>query len=67
MNSMQRIDNTIYCANRAIHSLGETRYTANGTPVAAHDGVITPWNRITIPRRHALSCTTTDAPFTVFN
>jgi hypothetical protein len=83
----------MYCTNRSenisfisiegFHLLGEQRYTANGTLVAAHGCVAykdvgegrelgavsftTPWNRITIPRRCALPCTTTSAPFTVFN
>jgi hypothetical protein len=50
-----------------IHLLSEQRYTANGTLVAAHGCVTTPWNRTTIPRHCALPCTTTSAPFTVFN
>ena len=51
----------------SIHLVCEQRYTMNGTSVAAHGGVITPCNRITIARRYALPCTTTDAPFTLFN
>ena len=51
----------------SIHPESEQRYTVNGTSVAAHGGVITPCNRTTIARRYALPCTTTDAPFTVFN
>ncbi len=50
-----------------IHPVSEQRHTMNGTSVAAHAGVISPCNRITIARRYALPCTTADAPFTVFN
>ena len=66
-----------------LHLIGELRYTTNGTSVAAHDCVaykdvgqgreqdvvsfITPWNSSVIPRRHALSCTTTDALFMMPN
>ncbi len=50
-----------------IHPVSEHRYTANGTSAATHGRVITPCNRTTIPRRHALPCTTTNAPFAVFN
>ncbi len=46
-----------------IHLASEHRYIANGTSVAAYGRVIT----TTIVRRHALPCTTTNAPFTVFN
>jgi hypothetical protein len=41
------------CFNQMIHLLGEFRYRLNGTPLTAHSGVATPWNRITIPRRCA--------------
>jgi len=51
-----------------IHPVSEQRHTMNGTSVAAHGGVISPCNRITIARRcYALPYTTADAPFTVFN
>ncbi len=50
-----------------IHSASEHRYAANGTSVAAHGWVITPCNRTIIVRCHALPCSATNTPFTVFN
>jgi hypothetical protein len=49
------------------HPMGELRYELNSTPTAAHNGVATPWNRITIPCRCALFCTPVDAPFNPSN
>ena len=55
-----------------IHPVNEQRFITNCTPMAAHDCVITPCNRITqsylnLARRYALPCAPTDAPFTMFN
>ena len=66
-----------------IHLLGESRYEANGTLVAAHGCVAymevgegrehgavsfaTPWNRMTIPRSCVLPCTATSAHFASSN
>ena len=66
-----------------IHLLGGPRYKANCTLAAAHCCVAykdvgeerelgaasfaTPWNRITIPRRGALPCTTANVHFTPSN
>ncbi|NOZ54278.1 MAG: hypothetical protein GXP08_14300 [Gammaproteobacteria bacterium] len=47
--------------------LGEPRDKANCTLAALHDGVVTPWNRITIPRSYALSYTAANAHFTPSN
>jgi hypothetical protein len=55
------------CFDQMIHHLGELRYRLNGTPLTAHSGVATPWNRMTIPRRCALLCTLMDAPFNLSN
>jgi hypothetical protein len=62
---------------RHLHPLGESRYGVDCTFVAAHvcvaymdvgegreHGAVsftTPWNRITIPRHCALTCTATNA------
>ncbi len=62
-----RFKNTSFTRIEGIHLLDDQRYTANGTLVAAHGCVTTPCNSITIPRRRALPCTTSSAPFTVFN
>ncbi len=43
----------LVCFNHFYHLLGESRYRLNGTPTAAHCGVATPGNRVTIPRRRA--------------
>jgi len=43
------------------------RYTTDCTDFKAHDYVATPWNRMTIPRRCALSCTLKSAHSVVFN
>jgi hypothetical protein len=67
INQHYRIEtiNSIDMTN--IHPANNQRCTANGTPMAAEDCVMNPWNRITVPRRYALPCTTTGAPFTVLN
>jgi hypothetical protein len=67
MYCAKRFENISFIIIEGFHPLSEQRYTANGTLVAAHGCVTTPCNRITIPRRRALPCTTTSAPFTVFN
>jgi hypothetical protein len=67
MYCANRFDNKSFMSIEGFHLLGEQCYTADGTLVAVHGRVITPWNRITIPRRYALPCTTTSAPSTVFN
>ncbi len=41
--------------------IGELRYAPDCTVAAPHEGVATPWNRVTIPRRDALPCTTANA------
>ena len=53
--------------NMPTHLLSESRYGPNGTSTAAQSSVATPRNRITIPRRYALLCTTVDAPFNPSN
>ncbi|MEJ1363603.1 MAG: hypothetical protein RPU42_00655, partial [Candidatus Sedimenticola sp. (ex Thyasira tokunagai)] len=53
--------------NLIFHLLGEPCYGVNCTLAVAHDGVTTPWNRQTIPRRCALPCTTANAHFTPSN
>ena len=55
------------CFDKRVYLLGELRYRPNGTPLMAHIGVATPWNRMTIPRRCALLCTLMDAPFSLSN
>jgi hypothetical protein len=57
----------VICFDLDLRPLGESRYGLNGTPTAAHSGVTTPWNRITIPRRCALLYTPVDAPFNPSN
>ena len=47
--------------------LGESRYEPNGAPTVAQHCVATLRNRITIPHRCALFCTTVDAPFNSSN
>ncbi|MFA5824605.1 MAG: hypothetical protein WC825_01385 [Gallionellaceae bacterium] len=43
------------------------RYEAYCTSLAAHGGVAPPRNGMTIPRRHALPCTTMNAHYASFN
>jgi hypothetical protein len=50
-----------------IHLSGEQRYGADCTVFAAHGGVATAWNGMTIPRRCALSCTPKTAHSTSSN
>ena len=65
-----------------LHLSGESRYEVNRAFATAHDRVVTPWNRMTIPCRYALptgrrylaragaeavSCTAANAHFTPSN
>ena len=50
-----------------IHLLGELRYETNCTLAEVHGSVATPWNRMTIPRRGALPCTSASVPFASLN
>ena len=57
----------VICTDMASHLTGVPRNGLNGTPRAAHGGVATPCNRLTIPRHRTLLCTPVDAPFKPFN
>ena len=49
------------------HSYGESRYAMQCTLSAAHGCVVTPRNRVTIPRRYTLPCTPENALCTTSN
>lgn len=49
------------------HLTGESRYRLNCTFAAAHYCVLTPRNRVTIPRHYALYCTAAKAHFNLSN
>jgi hypothetical protein len=49
------------------HLSGEKRYRLNDAFAVAHGYVITPCNRMTSARRHALPCATANAPFNLSN
>ena len=63
LSETQAIDMRVTMSGDRFHSLGERRYGLQCTPRAAPGGVITRWNSLAIPPRHALPDTPRDAPW----